>query len=536
MSDYQLTLPAIMRRAETLFGHKEIVSRRPDKSLHSYTYADFVRRAKRLSVALKSLGVEHGDRVATLCWNHHRHLEAYFGVPAAGAVLHTLNLRLHEDDLAYIVNHAEDKVLLVDEGLVPLFEKFRGRVDLEHAVVVSEGKDVPDGLLSYEDLVASTDEGDFVYPDLNERTAAAMCYTSGTTGKPKGVLYSHRAITLHSMAFAMVDTFAIRERDVVCPVVPMFHANAWGMPFTSTLVGAKQVFTGPHLDPVSLLELFDRERVTVTGGVPTIWFSILKVLDENPGTYDLSAMRSMIVGGSAAPESLVRALKERHGLDVFQIWGMTEMTPLGSVGKLVSALDDATEDEKYKALSKQGPPVPFVEVRLRGEESLVPWDGEAMGEIEVNGPWIASSYYNSPEGADRFTEDGWLRTGDIASMDRHGYIEIRDRSKDLIKSGGEWISSVALENALMAHPAVYEASVVAVPHEKWQERPLAVVVPMEGHNVSGDELRSYLSERFAKWWLPDAVEFVEEIPKTSTGKFLKARLREQFKDYSLAAG
>lgn len=536
MSNYQLTLPTIMRRAETLFGHKEIVSRRQDSSLHRYTYIDFVRRAKKLSVALETLGVGHGDRVATLCWNHYRHLEAYFGIPCAGAVLHTLNLRLHDDDLSYIANHAGDKILLVDGSLLPLFEKFRDRVDFERVVVLREGDEtLPDGALDYEELLEGADEGLFEYPELDENLAAAMCYTSGTTGKPKGVLYSHRALTLHSMAFAMVDTFAIRERDAVCPVVPMFHANAWGMPFTSTLVGAKQVFTGPHLDPESLLELFDRERVTVTGGVPTIWLGILRDLDENPGTYDLSAMRSMIVGGSAAPEGLIRDLKERQDLDVFQIWGMTEMTPLGTVGKVVSALDDASEDEKYAALSKQGPPVPFVEIRLRNEEGLAPWDGEAMGEIEVNGPWIAASYYDSPEGADKFTEDGWLRTGDIASMDGHGYVEIRDRSKDLIKSGGEWISSVALENALMAHPSVFEAAVVSVPHPKWQERPLAAVVLKEGETASEEELVSYLAPRFAKWWLPEAVEFVDEIPKTSTGKFLKTKLREQFKNYALAA-
>ncbi len=528
MMDYQLTLPAMMRRAEQLYPNKEIVTRRPDKSLHRYTYADFVSRAKKLAVALRKLGIQGGDRVATLSWNHHQHLEAYFGIPSAGAVLHTLNLRLHPDDLAYIVDHAGDRALLVDESLLPLYEKFRERVNLEHVIVISENGGVPDGMLSYEDLLSGADESEFEYPDLDEKRAAAMCYTSGTTGRPKGVLYSHRALALHSMGHLVADAVGLMERDVMLPVVPMFHANAWGFPFSATFTGAKQVFPGPHLDPQSLLELFEGEKVTVTAGVPTIWLGILQTLDKDPGTYDLSAMRTMVVGGAAAPEGMIRAYDQRHGLHVLQGWGMTETSPLGTTAYLTSDLDSVSEDERYRYRAKQGFPMPFVEIRARGDEGIVPWDGESMGELEIRGPWIASAYYDSPESDEKFTDDGWLKTGDIVTIDRRGYIEIKDRTKDLIKSGGEWISSVALENALMAHPTVAEAAVIAIPDDRWQERPLAAVVLKEGESVSVEELISSLEPDFARWWLPDRVEFVDEVPKTSVGKFKKSELRERF--------
>lgn len=528
MMDYQLTLPAMMRRAEQLYPNKEIVTRLPDRSLHRYTYADFVSRAKKLAVALKKLGIQSGERVATLSWNHHQHLEVYFGIPSAEAVLHTLNLRLHEDDLAYIVDHAGDRALLVDESLLPLYEKFRDRVDLDHVMVVSGSGDAPDGTISYEDLLFDANEAEFEYPDLDEKQAAAMCYTSGTTGRPKGVLYSHRSLALHSMGHLAADAVGLMERDVMLPVVPMFHANAWGFPFSATFTGAKQVFPGPHLDPQSLLELFEGEKVTVAAGVPTIWLGILQVLDKDPGAYDLSAMRTMLVGGAAAPEGMIRAYDQRHGLRVLQGWGMTEMSPLGTTAYLMSDFDDATEDERYRYRAKQGLPMPFVEIRARGDEGLIPWDGEAMGELEVRGPWIASAYYESPKSADKFTEDGWLKTGDIVTIDPRGYVEIKDRTKDLIKSGGEWISSVALENALMAHPAVAEAAVIAIPDDEWQERPLAAVVLKEGESATAEELISYLEPSFARWWLPDRVEFVDEIPKTSVGKFKKSELRERF--------
>jgi fatty-acyl-CoA synthase len=534
MQDYQLTLPAILKRAEDLYGKKEIVSRTPDKSFHRYTYADFVRRSKKLAVALGKLGLEKSDRVVTLAWNTHQHLEAYFGVPSANLILHTLNPRLSPNDLAYIINHAEDKVLLIDETLVELLDNIEDEVDLEHIFVFSADGSAPEGLESYEDLLEGADEADFEYPDLDERDAAALCYTSGTTGRPKGALYSHRSICLHSLALAAADGLGIRERDVVLPVVPMFHVNAWGVPFAATMVGAKQVMPGVHLDPESLLEEYEQERVTFTAGVPTVFLAVLQTLDSDPGAYDLSEMRSLAIGGSAAPESMIRGFDERHGLKVVHAWGMTETDPVATVCHLTSELLEAPEDEQYKYRAKQGFPLPFIEIRARGDEGFIPWDGEAMGELEVRGPWVANSYFNTEEGSDKFTEDGWFKTGDIVTIEPRGYVEIRDRDKDLVKSGGEWISSVDLENAIMGHEAVAEASVIAIPHEKWDERPLAVVVLKDGQEATAEDLLSHLEGDFAKWQLPEAVEFVDEIPRTATGKFLKMELREQFKDYQFA--
>jgi fatty-acyl-CoA synthase len=535
-SDYQLTLPAMLRRAEALYGPKEIVTRRPDKSFHRYTYADFVRRAKKLAVALGQLGLEKSDRVATLAWNNHQHLEAYFGVPCSGMVLHTINPRLSADDLAYIIGHAEDRVLLIDESMVKLLDGFRNRVELDHVFVLSSDGPAPEGLESYEDLLSGADEERFEYPDVDENDAAAMCYTSGTTGRPKGALYSHRAICLHSMASAMTDMLGIAEHDVVMPVVPMFHVNAWGLPFTCTLVGAKQVLPGPHLDPESLLEDMANERVTVTAGVPTIFFGVLRQLDEDPDAYDLSSVRAMIIGGSAAPEGMIRAFDDRHGLHVLHAWGMTETTPLGTVCKLSSKMDEEPEDERYRIRATQGLPGAFIEVRARGDEGFVPWDGESMGELEVRGPWVSGAYFNTEEGSDKFTDDGWFRTGDIVTIEPSGYVEIQDRTKDLIKSGGEWISSVALENSLMAHDAVAEAAVIAFPDERWGERPLGVVVLKEGAEATEQELLSHLESDHPRWSLPDAIEFVDEIPHTATGKALKIALRERYSDYTSAKG
>jgi len=535
-SDYQLTLPAMLRRAEALYGPKEIVTRRPDKSFHRYTYADFVRRAKKLAVALGELGLQKSDRVATLAWNNHQHLEAYFGVPCAGLVLHTINPRLSADDLAYIIDHAEDRLLLVDETMVGLLSGFGDRVDLDRVFVLSADGSAREGLESYEDLISEADEERFEYPEFDESDAAAMCYTSGTTGRPKGALYSHRAICLHSMASAVTDMLGIRERDVVMPVVPMFHVNAWGLPFTSTLVGAKQVLPGPHLDPESLLEDMSNEKVTITAGVPTIFLGILRKLDEDPDSYDLSSIRDMVIGGSAAPESMIRAFEERHGLRVLHAWGMTETTPLGTVCTLSSLVDDAPEDEQYNVRATQGLPGPFIEVRARGDEGFVPWDGESMGELEIRGPWVSGAYFNTEEETDKFTEDGWFKTGDIVTIDENGYVEIQDRTKDLIKSGGEWISSVALENALMAHDAVAEAAVIAVPNERWGERPLGVVVLKEDAEATEEGLLSHLASSHPKWSLPDAIEFVDEIPHTATGKALKMALRERYSDYTPAKG
>jgi len=530
--DYRLNVPAILRRGEELFGHKEIVSRLPDKSWHRYTYSDFVRRTKQLALALRNeLGLVDGDRVGTFAWNHHEHLETYIGAPVGGFVTHTLNLRLHPDDLTYIATHGGDRVLIADKTLWPLVEAFKDRVGFEHVISIGTGP-TPDGAIEFEELLASQNAEEFSYRDIDERAAAAMCYTSGTTGQPKGVVYSHRAIALHSLASTQSSTLGIGEADTVLPVVPMFHANAWGFPFTCTLVGSTQVFPGPHLDPQSLLDAFVEQGVTITAGVPTIWSGILQALDDNPGGWDLSELRAMIVGGSAAPQAMIEGFERRHGIHITHAWGMTEMAPMGSISSLSSRELELSEEEQFTYRAKQGLPVPFVEIRARGGEGLVPWDGATMGELEVRGAWIASSYYDAPEASDRWTEDGWFKTGDIVTIEPNGYIEIQDRSKDLVKSGGEWISTVALENALMGHPAVLEAAVIAVPDEKWAERPLAVIVLREGASTTPDELRELLAPKFAKWWLPDTFEFVDEIPKTAVGKFRKTALRERFSSAS----
>ena len=521
MMDFQLTLPAILRRAETYFPHQEIVSRLPDRSFHRYTYADFGRRSRQLAVALQDLGFERGDRVATLAWNHSAHHEAYFGIPCAGLVLHTLNLRLHPNDLAYIANHAGDRAVIVDRSLVPLLEQFRERTQIEHVFVVED---------SYEELLAGADPAAYRDPELDENEASAMCYTSGTTGLPKGVVYSHRSTLLHALGVSANNPLGLgmSVNDTMLPVVPMFHANAWGYPYLATLAGSKLVYPGPHLDAESLLDEFVQEKVTWSAGVPTIWLGILNMLDANPGKWDLSHMKGMLVGGSAVPRSMIEAFGQRHGLTIVQGWGMTETSPVASTAALPHDLMDVDEETQFDLKAMAGLPLPLVEVRARVGDEEIPWDGEGMGELEVRGPWVASSYYDTPEQADRWTDDGWFKTGDIVSLHPRGFIQIKDRSKDVIKSGGEWISSVELENALMAHPSVAEAAVIAIPDPKWDERPLAAVVLKPGASASADDLREFLAPNFAKWWLPERFEFVEEIPKTSVGKFRKTALREQF--------
>jgi len=526
MMDYQLNVPAILRRGDELFGASEIVSRLPDKSWHRYTYADFTRRTKQLALALRNeLGLVDGDRVGTFAWNHHEHLETYVGAPVGGFVTHTLNLRLHPDDLTYIATHGGDRVLIADKTLWPLVEAFKDRVGFEHVIAIGAGP-TPDGAIDYEDLLATQSADDWEYRDIDERAAAAMCYTSGTTGQPKGVVYSHRAIAIHALTANTL--LGLSCDDVALPVVPMFHANAWCFPFSSILAGVKQVYPGPHLDPISLLEDFESEKVTVSAGVPTIWMGILQALDDNPGGWDLSAMRTMTVGGAAPPRAMIEAFGERHGLHIVHGWGMTEMCPIGTMSGAPGQETGLSKEEAYRKRAMQGPPIPFVEIRARGGEGLVPWDGASMGELEVRGPSVSSSYYDSPDSGDRWTDDGWFKTGDIVTIHSDGYVEIQDRSKDLVKSGGEWISTVALENALMGHPAVLEAAVIAVPDDKWSERPLAVVVFREGQTADADELRAFLAPHFAKWWLPERFEAVDEIPKTAVGKFRKTALRERF--------
>jgi len=531
MMDFPLTVPALIERAGKIFGNVEIVTRRPDHSLVRTTWGDVRRRSLRLANALTGLGLRCGDRVATLLWNQSEHLEAYFGVPSAGGVLHTLNLRLHPDEITFIANHAGDRFLIVDDVLLPVFERFRDRVNFERVIVVPFGGGVtPAGCLGYEELLAQASE-EFTYPKLDENEAAAMCYTSGTTGRSKGVVYSHRSVALHSMNCCGVDSFGISMRDTVLPVSSLFHANGWGIPFTAALAGSKLVLPGPFADGEGLLDLMEQERVTVATGVPTVWFGALEALEKFPQRWKFTWPVRMLLGGAAASEALMRGF-DQHGFSVMCLWGMTETSPHATCSQLRPFMNDWSDDKQYAHRLKQGIPTAFVEARItRLDGTQAPHDGSSVGEIEVRGPWVAAAYYNMPEEANKWSPDGWLRTGDMGHIDEHGYMKLVDRSKDLIKSGGEWISSVDLENTLMGHPAVKEAAVIGVPHPKWQERPLAVVVLNEGAKASPAELREFLAAKFAKWQLPDGFVFAKEIPRTSVGKFRKMALREQFVDW-----
>ena len=532
MMQVPLNLSHFLERAGRLFGGQQIVSRLPDKSLHRYTYLDFYRRARRLAEALTRAGLKRGDRVATLMWNHYAHYESYFGIIVAGGVLHTLNLRLAPEEIAWIATHAEDRFLIVDDVLLPLFEQIRTRVNLERVIVVPlTGKPVSAGFDDYEEFL-NTASGNFAYPRMDENEPCAMCYTSGTTGRPKGVVYSHRSQVLHSLAQAMPDALGMSGTDVVLPVVPMFHANAWGIPYTAAMLGTKMVFPGPHLHPQDLLPLLGGEQVTISCGVPTIWLPLVQILEQNRGKLRLHPRLRLTVGGSAVPEAMIRSYA-KLGIEVLQGWGMTETSPLASLSRITAQQQGLSEDEKFAVMAMQGYPLPLVEVRAVSDEGETPWDGKTVGEVQVHGPWITGSYHSqaTPE---NFAPDGWLRTGDVASIDPLGFIRITDRTKDLIKSGGEWISSVDLENAIMGHPCVQEAAVVAVPHPKWSERPLAVIVLKPGTQATEADIRAHLSRQFVKWMVPDAFVFVDAIPRTSTGKFLKTKLREQYRQWQWA--
>ena len=525
MPDFPLTLQHFLWRSTTLFPSKEIVTKR-EAGRHRYTYADFGRRVAQLAHALKDLGVGEGERVGTLAWNNHRHLELYFAAPCSGAVLHTLNPRLFPEHLAYVINDADDKVIFADASLLPALQRIANQLKgVKQFVVMTDGPS-PNGeltpLSSYEELLAGRPSV-YPWPELDERDAAAMCYTSGTTGKPKGVVYSHRSSVLHSLGIAIGGGIGLQEADSILPIVPMFHANAWGLPYAATMLGAKQVFADRFLDPVSLTELIREEGVTFSAGVPSVWIPLLQYLDKT-GT-NLDGLR-MFVGGSALSAGLYDGLTG-HGIDTNQGWGMTETSPVAACATIKSQLTD--QDRKAIRL-KQGMPLAGIELRLANVETgeSVAWDGKSVGEIQVRGPWVTGSYFRGVD-ADRFTADGWLRTGDVANVDREGYIAIVDRTKDLVKSGGEWISSVELESAIMGHPKVLEAAVIGVPHPKWQERPVAYVVakPDLKGAVSQEEILDFLRPLVAKWWLPDEVRFIDEIPKTSVGKFDKKVLRER---------
>jgi fatty-acyl-CoA synthase len=526
MQDYPLTVQHMLWRVERLFDKKEIVSKR-EEVLHRYTYTDLARRTHQLANVLTRLGVKQGDRVATLAWNNYRHLELYYAIPCMGAVLHTLNLRLFPDQLEFTISDAEDSVLFVDKTLIPVLNQVAGRIpSLRNIVVMNDGGPLPEHnlgeLLDYETLM-SAEKQDFSWPRLDEWSAAAMCYTSGTTGNPKGVVYSQRSQYLHAMAVLQVDNLALSEKEVVLPVVPMFHANSWGLPYAAGLAGCTMIFPDRFMgDGQVILDLAESEGVTILAGVPTIWINLLGTLQKTGRR--LPKVHMVISGGSAIPRSLMEGMGE-VGLSMRHAWGMTETSPIGSMGVVRSWIP---EDRALDIRLKQGVPAPGVEIRIAdlatGEE--LPWDGVAFGEIQCRGPWIASGYHNDADPG-KITEDGWFRTGDVATMSPDGYITIVDRTKDVIKSGGEWISTVELEGAIMAHPKILEAAVIGLYHSKWQERPVAYVVTKPEFNgqVTTQEIQGFLADRVAKWWLPDDIRFIDEMPKTSTMKFDKKALR-----------
>jgi fatty-acyl-CoA synthase len=535
------TLRPFLWRAETLYGDTEIVSR-THEGIERYTYDDYGDRTAQLAHALTEGGIESGDRVATFCWNHHRHFETYFAVPTIGAQLHTINPLLPDEHIRFIVQNAADRTIFVDHSLFPkLAGAIEGADDEFDAVdrLVAMGATVPEGaddlpvdVVAYEEFVEGHPT-EYDWPDVDEEQPAGMCYTSGTTGMPKGVEYTHKMLWSHTMATLTPQGIPMADDDVVMPVVPMFHVNAWGMPFTATAGGSKHVYPGPSPEPEDIAQLIEEEGVTVTAGVPTVWMGLQDYMEDND--VDLSTLDTVIVGGSAAPESMIRWFDD-HDVTLLHAWGMTEMSPLGSVSHLKGDLEDAPYETQIDRRSKQGLSVPGVEFKVvddTGEE--IAHDGDEFGELWVRGPWVTKEYFERPEANEEDFEDGWLKTGDIVTVDTDGYLQIVDRAKDVIKSGGEWISSVELENAIMAHDDVAEATVIGVPHEKWQERPVAFVVPGEGADEStlAEEVMDLLSEDYPKWWLPDDIVYIEEVPKTATGKFSKKDLREEYAGESL---
>jgi fatty-acyl-CoA synthase len=530
MQDFPLTIGMLFRHGATQHGDSVVVTLEGDHR-RSATFSEVAARATELAAGLAQLGVEPGDRVGTFCWNTQEHLEAYLAVPSMGAVLHTLNIRLFPEQLSYVVEHADDRVVIVDDSLVPLLAKVAGGLsNVERYVVVGDGdcstlaEAAPQvEILRYDELLGTGADG-FTWPEMDERAAAAMCYTSGTTGNPKGVVYTHRSTFLHSLALCSAGCLGVTENDRILPVVPMFHANAWGLPYVAWMTGADLLMPGRYLQADPLAGFIADERATIAGAVPSIWSDLLRYADANPDAIDFSSLRLVPCGGSAVPQALIEAFEERHGVEILQAWGMTETSPVAAVAhppKGVGVGDPGAIGWRVRA----GRAVPGVELRIMGDDGPAPWDDETIGELEVRGPWITGAYYRDP-GSDRF-DDGWLRTGDMGTIDARGYVRITDRSKDVIKSGGEWISSVELENHLMAHPSVAEASVIGVPDPRWEERPLACVVPVAGRNLDVAELRAFLATRVAKWQVPERWAFIAEVPKTSVGKFDKKALRAQ---------
>jgi fatty-acyl-CoA synthase len=524
MMDRPLLISDLLRHADRHHGATEIVTKTVEGGLHRYTYHDAHARARKLANALKKLGVQPTDRVATLAWNTHRHFEIYYAVAGSGAVIHTINPRLFPDQMVYIANHAEDKVVFYDTTFAPLVEKLKPQLGtVKHWIALDA---------SYEKLIEGESDA-FEWPSFDEKTAACLCYTSGTTGNPKGALYSHRSTLIHAYASALPDAINISARDVILPVVPMFHVNAWGLPYACALAGAKLVFPAQHLDGKSLYELFEKEEVTMSAGVPTVWLGLLNFMKEHKLKF--STLKRVVIGGSACPPAMIRAFQDEYGVFVLHAWGMTEMSPLGTVTTFKAKHLKQSEEERVKLQNKQGRALFGVDLRIVGEDGKdLPWDGKAFGDLQVRGPWVIKSYFKG-EGGDPLRE-GWFPTGDVCTIDADGYIQVTDRSKDVIKSGGEWISSIDLENIAVAHPAIAEAAVIGVKHPKWDERPIVVAVKKPGSEVTREELLKFYEGKIAKWWLPDDVVFVNELPHTATGKLSKLTLRQKMKDYKLRTG
>ncbi|GAB4146015.1 MAG: 3-(methylthio)propionyl-CoA ligase [Sphingomonadales bacterium] len=536
MQDRQLLISHIIEHAGRVHGDMPIVSLTTEGGRHEYGYQDCARRSRQLAQALQRLGVKLGDRVATLAWNGYRHVETWYGVAGIGAVAHTINPRLFHEQIVYIANHAEDKLLFFDLTFLPLIEALAPQFQsIETYVLMTDRAHMPEtskipGLLCYEDLIAAETD-DFDWPELDERTAAGLCYTSGTTGNPKGVLYSHRSTVLHGYGCCMADALGMHNADVVAPIVPMFHANAWGIPYAAPMVGAKLVLNGPHFDAASLYQLFETEKVNGSLGVPTVWLGLLAYLEETGAR--LSSLKNVVIGGAAAPRAMIDAFERKHGVNVIHAWGMTEMSPLGTTGTLSAKAAALPVDEQIALKTKQGRVLYGVDMKIVDDEGReLPKDGKTFGHLMVRGPWVVKQYFKG-EGGDILDADGYFDTGDVATIDPLGFMQITDRSKDVIKSGGEWISSIDLENLAVGHPDVKEAAVIGIHHPKWDERPLLIVVPKSPGAVSKDAVLDHIKPHIASWWMPDDVAFLDELPHTATGKIQKLKLREMFRDYKL---
>ena len=537
MMNRPLLVSSLIEYGAEVHPDKLVVSRRVEGDIHHQTFAETRDRVAQLAHALKALGINEADRVATIAWNGHRHLELYYAISGIGAVCHTINPRLFAEQLDYIVNHAADKVLFVDLTFVPIVEKMQDKFPtVEHVVIMTDRAHMPEttirNVLCFEDLLDGQPTS-FDWPDMDENTAAGLCYTSGTTGNPKGVLYSHRSHVLHALSVASVDGFYLESRDVVLPVVPLFHVNAWGLPYICLVTGTSLVFPGPNLDGASLFELMDRENVTAAWGVPTVWLGLIGEMRKHGRKP--TKLQSMLIGGSAAPRAMIETFEKDYGMDIVHGWGMTEMSPIGTIGVLPARYDGADMDSRINMKAKQGRRLFQVEMKIVDEDgNRLAHDGKTSGELFVRGPFITAGYYNDESAsAGCFDAEGWFKTGDVATIDPEGFLLIVDRSKDLIKSGGEWISSIDLENAAMGHPGVMEAAAIGLPHPKWDERPLLVVVKREGVDVSKESIQDHLAAKVAKWWLPDDIVFVDAIPHSATGKIRKTELRDMFKDYEL---